>query len=308
MRVAQRLFLAVIPAVLGVFAMAGLAYWGQRGREIPHALLWMGIAAAVVSLVLAWRNTRYVARRIEALSRRRGEGEDADRPADELDSIERAMADAERRGASREEAAEALVREYAGLLADASATVGRRLDEVRMPLHILLASPFGALNENQEEMIGAAHAAAGEADEALRMIGRIAELDAGRVESRPEPIRPRDLLEPVLAAAAPRIAHAGAVLEVDLPPDLPRAAADAGHAREALSLVLDRLAARTSAGARVRIAAEAADGALRLRIEADSIRGAESFPLAQRLLRLQGGELAAADGVVVIRLPAASPA
>lgn len=81
--------------------------------------------------------------------------------------------------------------------------MGRRLDQVRLPLHILHSSPFGELNENQEEMIGAAQAAAEVADEALSFIGRIVDLDAGRGRVSPEPVRVRDLLAPVLAAVTP---------------------------------------------------------------------------------------------------------
>ena len=33
MTVSQRLYLAVVPAIVGVFAVAGLAYWGQYDRQ-----------------------------------------------------------------------------------------------------------------------------------------------------------------------------------------------------------------------------------------------------------------------------------
>ncbi len=303
MRVGQRLFLAVVPAVLGVLAMAALAYWGQRGRQVPEWLVLAGLAAAVVSLGLTWRNTRYVARRIDALVRRDGTVESGG--ADELDFIERTMAEAQRSGESRGQAAEALVREYAGLLADTAAAVGRRLDEVRLPLHILLASPFGALNENQEEMISAAQAAADAAGEELRFVARIVELDAGQVEFRPQAIRPRDLLAPVLAAASPRIRQAGGTLETDLSPALPHVHVDPRHTREALSLLLDRLAARVGPGSHVRLGAEAGEGAVRLFIEDGSVRADEQFPLAERLLRLQNAPITMlADGALEIRLPA----
>lgn len=307
MKVAQRLFVAVLPAVLGVLAMAGLAYWGQRGRQVPEWLLVAGVLAAVTSLALAWHNTRYVARRIEALSRRHGgaAGTPAPEPADELDSIERTIAESGRRGETREHAAEALVREYAGLLADASATVGRKLDEVRLPLHILLSSPFGELNENQEEMIGAAQTAADDADGALCFIGRIADLDAGRVASRPQRIRARDLLDPVLAAVGPRLQQRGASLETDVPPMLPHVHVDPQQVREALALILERLSARATQGSRLRLAAETRDGLVRLRVEDDSLRSAELFPLAQRLLRLQEGDIASrTDGAIEITFPA----
>lgn len=304
MRVGQRLFLAVIPAVLGVLAMAGLAYWGQRGRQIPEWLLIAGLLTAVASLAMAWRSTRYVARRIESLSRRRADASSASR-ADELDFIEARIAQAERRGETREQAARALVREYAALLADASATVGRRLDEVRLPLHILLSSPFGALNENQEEMIGAARDAAESAGEALRVMGRVVELDAGRVESQPEPIHPRDLLAPVLAAVEPRLRDAGAMADADLPLTLPRVHVDPRLAREALSMILDRVAARAAPGAVLRLTADAADGIVRLRLHGAAPGADEDHPLARRLLRAQGGSVAARADCIEIVLPAA---
>ncbi|HEX8319600.1 hypothetical protein [Longimicrobium sp.] len=282
--------------------MAGLAYWGQRGRQVPEWLLMAGIMTAVATLAMAWRNTRYVARRIEALSRPARESPADVGMDDELNSIERRIVESERRGETREQAAEALVREYAGLLADASATVGGKLDEVRIPLHILLSSPFGELNDNQEEMIGAAQKAAENADEALRFIGRIVELDADRVESRPEPIRLRDLVHPVLAAVEPRLQRAGATLETDLPPTLPHVHVDPRLTREALSSILNRVVGRVPRGTCVHLTAESRDGVVHLRIQDASLYLDEAFPLAQRLLHLQGGMVAASAGMVEIHL------
>jgi signal transduction histidine kinase len=284
MKVARRLLVAVLPAVPGVLAMAGPACRGQRGGQIPGWILLAGIV-----LALAWQNTRYVARRIAALSRRRGAGAEGDDPAGGREPAGRTIPGTGQRGEPRERAAEARLREYARLLADASATAGRKLDEARLPLHILLSSPFGELNENQEEMIGAAQAAVEEAGAALRTIGRIAELDEGRVESRPERVRPRDLLAPVIAAVGPRLEQAGATLELDLPLTLPHVQADPRHAREALSLVLNGLAEGAGPGARVRVEAGSGDGFVRLRIAGGSLRRDGAFALAERLLQLQGG-------------------
>jgi hypothetical protein len=308
MRIGQRLFLAVVPAVVGVLAMAGLAWWGQRGRQVPEGLLVLGIVAAVASLVLVWRNARYVARRIDALSARARPAEAATGRTDELDAIERALGEARGRGDQRE-AAEARLREYAALMADALAAAGRGLDEVRLPLHILLESPFGELNENQEEMLGAARAAADAADERLRVVARIAALDAGQVQPRTETILFRDLLAPVLAAAEERFRAAGATLQADLPPALPRVRADAGFAREALLIVLERAAGRATAGTTARLDAEADAGRVRIRLSAESSPPGERFPLAERLLRVQGAELGRMeDGSLTVRFPAASGA
>ena len=67
-RTSQRLFLAVIPAVVGVLAVAGLAYWGQYAQRAPHIVVIIAAVAAVGSLVMAWYNTRYVAQRIAQLA------------------------------------------------------------------------------------------------------------------------------------------------------------------------------------------------------------------------------------------------
>lgn len=308
MRIGQRLFLAVIPAVVGVLAMAGLAWWGQRGRQIPEGLLILGIVAAVASLVLVWRNARYVARRIDALSAQARPAEAATGRADELDAIERALDEARGRGDQRE-AAEARLREYGALMADALAAAGRGLDEVRLPLHILLESPFGELNENQEEMLGAARAAADAADERLRTVARIAALDAGQVQPRTEPILFRDLLAPVLAAAEERFRAAGATLQADLPPALPRVRADAGFAREALLIILERAAGRAVDGGTARLDAAAEGGGVRVRLSAESSPPDEHFPLAERLLHAQGARLGRMeDGSLIVRFLAASGA
>ncbi len=130
------------------------------------------------------------------------------------------------------------------------------------------------------------------------------ELDAGRVESHPQAIRLRDLLAPVLAAAASRIRQAGGTLESDLPPMLPHVQVDPHHSREALFLILDRLAGRSGPGSGVRLSAEAGEGFVRLRFEDGSLRVEERLPLAQRLLRLQdAGITTLADGALEIRFP-----
>ncbi len=145
--------------------------------------------------------------------------------------------------------------------------MGRRLDEVRLPLHILLSSPFGELNENQEEMIGAAQAAAEVADEALSFIGRIVDLDAGRGRVSP---RARPPTRPAGASSgrgdatpAEGWCHPGN----RLPPLLPHVHVDPQHTREALSLLLNRLADQATPDAEMRLTAEASSGFTRLWIE-----------------------------------------
>ena len=73
MRVGQRLFLAVVPAVVGVLTVAALSYYGRYAYVVPEWVVAIAIVAAGGSLVVAWMNTRYVARRIDRLAARVGE-------------------------------------------------------------------------------------------------------------------------------------------------------------------------------------------------------------------------------------------
>ena len=53
MTISQRLYLAVVPAVVGVFTVAGLAYWGQFHRAAPEWVVVVAAVSAVGSLFLA---------------------------------------------------------------------------------------------------------------------------------------------------------------------------------------------------------------------------------------------------------------
>ena len=85
---------------------------------------------------------------------------------------------------------------------------------MRLPLHILLENHFGDLNENQEEMLGAARKAAEAADADLVSLRQIAELDLGDQPLRRDRMKPSELvdaLRPMLIAAAESV---GATVEV----------------------------------------------------------------------------------------------
>ena len=123
MKISHRLFLGVIPSVVGLFTVAGLAYWGQYHHTAPEMVVWAAGAATIISLVVAWRETRYVAHRVERLASTKF----GDEEADELDVIEQrvellgeaataAKADAAR---AAEDAGRRNI-EYATLLAEAA--------------------------------------------------------------------------------------------------------------------------------------------------------------------------------------------
>lgn len=304
MRVAQRLFLAVVPAVLGLFTVAALAYWGHKYRQAPEWVVVIAAAAAIGSLVVAWSNTRYVARRIERLA-------GAGTPADELDSIEQvvdhlsgAVTMAQTESRQREVAAGDRVREYATLLAEASAAVSRQLDEVRLPLHILLENHFGTLNENQEEMLAAARGAAEAADVELRRLQEIADLDRGALGMRRERIRLEDLLQALRPQLEADGARAGVRVALETEPGLPRLLGDRVRLQEALELLLRHLVRRTLPGTTITISAAASDGELLV-----TVRNAPpptldaDVAVATRILLAHGGRIAQEADFTTLVLP-----
>jgi signal transduction histidine kinase len=327
MRVGQRLFLAVVPAILGLFTVAALAYWGQRYRSAPVWVVIAAAAAAAASLALAWGNTRYVARKIERLAGP-GSRDRATRSAltlireaalprtglahDELDSIEEvvdrlsgAVAAAEAGGRQRAAVAGERVQEYAALLAEATSALGRQLDEVRLPIHILLESHFGTLNVNQEEMLAAARAATEAADIELRRLRAIADLDRGALSLRHELVRFGELLgalRPQLEADGKRT---GIRLTLDIPPGLPRVAADRVRLQEAFELLLRHVVRHAIPGTAVTITATKEGGGIAIAVEgAPAPLLDPDVALARRIILAHGGSLEHQEGRTLITVPA----
>lgn len=308
MRVSQRLYLAVLPAVLGVFLVAALAYWGRYERSIPEVVLVVAAVASIASLILAWRNTRYVAQRIERLA----EGTSrAHRATDELETIERVVdtlssevSVAREAGAQHEREASARVSEYANLLAEASAGVARRLDEIRLPLHILLENKFGELNENQEEMLAAARSAAEEADKELQKLREIAQLDRGALSLRRDSIRVGDMIASLLPTLRARADREGVQLEVNVAPALPRVLGDPTRLREAVALLLGHRIEHTPPNDTVKIDIDHDRKRIRIDVSHAPLPaiGAEEL-LARRLTEAHGGQIETSGGRTEITLP-----
>ena len=113
------------------------------------------------------------------------------------------------------------LKEYAALLAETASAVSRQLDEVRLPIHILLENHFGQLNENQEEMLAAAGAAAAAAGVELARLREIAELDRGALDFRRDRVRVGDLLQALTPQLEADGERAGVQVTIDVPPGLP---------------------------------------------------------------------------------------
>jgi signal transduction histidine kinase len=335
--VSQRLYLAVMPAILGVFAVAALAYWGQYDRQAPHVLVIVGVIASVGSLVVAWRNTRYVASRVTRLAApvQVARDDELDAIEQEVDRLRSAVAGAEAAQAGAQQRADASVQEYGALVADAATAAARQLDEIRMPLHILLENRFGDLNDNQEEMLAAARTAADDAQASLERLRQVADVDRGMLRLRVERVRLTDLVAALLPGLTAEAAHGSVAVSSDLSPWLPCAMGDRARVGQALALLATDAVRRTAAGGEVRItsgepdspehttagiragghtpAAPAGDAPnrpepmVRLVISHGTLPGRMTdIALADRLIAALGGRVQHSDDRTVISLPAAS--
>jgi signal transduction histidine kinase len=324
--VSQRLYLAIVPAILGVFAVAGLAYWGRYGIHAPHVLVLVGVVASVASLIVAWRTTRYVATRLTQLA-----PQSPAAPTDELEAIaedlaqlRQAVATAQAEEATAAARADASVRAYADLVAEAATGVARQVDELRMPLHILLENRFGDLNENQEEMLAAARVAADDLQANLERLGQIADIDRGAVRLRPERLRLGDLVTALLPALTAEAERNKVTLRGEIAPLLSPVQADRAALGRALALFIGDAIHRTAPDDVVQIAvrersadAPASDGSrppagsstipvLDVSIPHGTGTGRHvDSVLAERLIQLVGGTVEQNPGETVVSLPAA---
>ncbi len=325
MTVSQRLYLAVVPAIVGVFAVAGLAYWGQYDRQAPLVIVIVGVIASVGSLVVAWRNTRYVATRVTRLAAP-GPGtrdDELDAIEQEVDRLRRAVAGAEAAQAGAQQRADASVQEYGTLVSDAAMAAARQLDEIRMPLHILLENRFGDLNDNQEEMLAAARTAADDAQASLERLRQVADIDRGTLRMRAERVRLTDLVAALLPGLVAEGARGSVAVSADLSPWLPSVNGDRARLGQAVSLLAADAVRRTPAGGAVRITAgetgladragAAAAGAVpgaaamvHLVVSHGALPGRMTdIALADRLITALGGRVQHGDDRTVISVPTA---
>lgn len=342
MKVGQRLFLSVVPAVLGLFLVAALMYWGRYARTAPQLVIVLAAVAALASLVVSWRNASYVVHRVQRLAghTKSADGEslasrrdalrelgismpratpgDAAQDIDELDDIEAKVArlsDAvvrAREDAIRQEReAVERAREIEGLLQAVAARFAARAHDAQLPLHILLSSPFGELNENQEEMLGAAMSAVDAIDTEVRELQKLVQLNRGELSIVTQPVNLAELLRPTLAIAAARAELAQVQLRPLISDTAPRVIVDAVHAQEALTSILTDAIAHTEKGGDVDVEASESDRSrVRISITRHPVIAATDaamplqMRLAQRLLEAQGCSVTTDGPVAIVELPA----
>ncbi len=310
MKTNQRLFLAVIPAVLGVLTVAALAYWGQYAHAAPEIVVVTAAVAAVGSLVMAWYNARYVAQRIALLAAK----VDARAGLDELDAIETvvdrytsALRDAESKRVSAQQSADLKIREHGELMSQVASSVSKGIDEIRLPLHILLENRFGDLNENQEEMLEAARTAAELVNTDADRLAEIGALDRGALALRSDRVHVADVLQSLRPTLDGEAGKVGVRVEMDIAPALPPVTGDRGRLQEALALILADAIRRTPPGDRVRIAADLQIPLVSLSLSTMGPPPAMDVAsvLAKRLLEAHGATVERAERRITIVLPVA---
>lgn len=321
MKVIHRLHLAALPSAVGVLTVAALAYWGQYSRAIPEIFLIVAIVATVASFIISWANVRYVARRVERLANSSGDsaasatspnvaGAKKANASDELDAIEGAVTnlsgavrlaqDDHARDLARSEQRN---REQAQMLSAVSATALQRLDEVRLPIHILLENHFGDLNENQEEMLGAARVAAESVEDELAAMGELAGLELGTITLRRDRVFPADLLNAILPTLR---AHASAKhidLQSEIAPLIPAYHVDAARLQRAMLVLLVDCIDATNGGAQASLALSGDRSAIAITLTpaAQSAPTARTL-LARRVIEATGGEIREQQGTFAIHI------
>lgn len=251
-----RLALAFAPSVIGLLLIAALGYWGELGRAVPTLVLITGVLAALSAMGIGVWISRQVDPATLALA---------------LQSVR----DAAQRDIAH---AQAGAEEHRRMLEQIVVSMGERVREVQLPLHILLDTPFGALNENQEELLGAARQSAEAADAELRMLRRLLDEPTGQ-QPVAEAITVTALLAPALAVAASAAETALVRLVVDLPADLPPVRVPVSAVQESLATVLLEQLASLPGGTDLSLSARIEGDVVTLRIVPPLDLRAPSFRL-----------------------------
>ena len=306
MKISHRLFLGIIPSVVGLFTVAGLAYWGQYAHTAPELFVWAAGAATLFSLGIAWWNTRYVAQRVERLASAKG----GDAETDELDVIEhRVELLGEAATAAKADAARAAADagrrtiEYATLLAEAATSASKQLAEARLSLHVLQDNHFGELNDNQEEMIGAAREATEAAEIELTHLREIADIDRGALTLRRDLVKPGELIKSLLPILNAQATKQSVRILSELEPALPRVVGDRGRLQDALGLILKDAVRYAVPGTSVSIHASSQPTTVTIVVNHSSPHSyTGDVALADRLIRAQGGSVTHTGDATTIAL------
>ena len=186
-------------------------------------------------------------------------------------------------------------------------TLSRSTGEVQLPLHILLENHFGDLNENQEELLEAASAAADRIDLASRHLQRILDLEHGRITFQREAVKLGDLLQPVLAIAAAHGEERDVKVTADRPPVSPFVVADRYFLGEALTAIFVAVTDRADSATElvVKVTSDKTWVRIDLNYSGGPLDGLEPV-MATRLVQAQQGEVEMVAGRVTVTLMASA--
>src|SRR4030095_16351339 len=152
----------------------------------------------------------------ESEAERQGESDEFDRIERVVAHLGSALSASEAERARLNTAAAARLRDEATMLAAGAHDSIAQLDEVRLPLHILLETKFGDLNENQEELLRDARNAADAMGAALRRLAQVADADRGALAVQRELVQVNDVVRAVLPLARAAAERQGARVDVTL--------------------------------------------------------------------------------------------
>lgn len=315
--IGQRLLLGLAPALLAVILVLELAYYGELGRRAPAYVISGAAVLAVISLVVTWLNTRYLAMRIQRLARgmtpavgsidEAADDDELGRIAQVVAQLGAALTESESQRRESHAVAETRMHEQATILGATVRDALVRLDEVRLPLHILQDAPFGELNENQEEMISAARTAADAMDAVLRRLMVCSDVDRDAFTVLMERCSVNDVIRGVLPMLRASAERDGVRLQVDLDPALPKAMVDRTRLAEAIALFgVESTQAAVKGGGTIRVASGKRDDALWVSfapIDMPDDTAELQRMLATRLVSAQGGSVLVVPDGIEIRLP-----
>src|SRR5262249_16352648 len=148
---------------------------------------------------------------------------------------------------------------------------------------------FGDLNENQEEMLGAARTAAEAVDADLVAAKQIAELDLGTRALRRDRLLPADLVRSLVPTLQSIAEHQHGPLMVDMEPLLPAIRGDQPQLQDALAAVIGSAIRGASEGTEVQLTASRDERDIRIELR----RGGQPrrdlrWSLAERLIGASG--------------------
>ncbi len=193
---------------------------------------------------------------------------------------------------------------YGSALADAIGSAERALTEARMPIHILLTTQFGNLNDNQEEMIGAAASALARTAQELSALRALVETDRRVAATRDGPVRVGDIVRALLPELRDQAARSGASIELSIDPGLPKGRGDDSQLRDAIRLALIDDIRFATPGSLVEVTVTATASEIVVGVCSGARRSvSSSLLLADRMLCAQGARLELGDGHTIIGIP-----